>query len=117
MNFLLITLSFILINLLCELFTIILLLLFLIVNTSIFKGYEYAIRNLANYSLKHILFLALYLMVGSTFISIIFAYIIFASFTNNAILWTILICIFNILDLSTKLYFLYQHLKKQLKIK
>lgn len=103
--------SFILINLLCDVFAIFLLLLFSIANGSIFKGFRYAIKNLANYSQKKIILLSFFLMTGSILISTIVAYFIFTSFTNSPILWTSIICIINILSLTIKMYYAYQSFK------
>lgn len=108
MKFLLIMTSFILINLLCDVFAIFLLLLFSIANGSIFKGFRYAIKNLTNYSQKKIILLSFFLMIGSIIINTIIAYYIFASFTNSPILWTSIICIINILSLIIKMYYGYQ---------
>lgn len=111
MKILLIMGSFILINLLCDGFAILLLLLFSIANGSIFKGVKYAIKNLVNYSQKRILLLSFLLMTASILISTIIAYCLFASFTNNPILWTSIICLINILSLIIKMYYGYQSLK------
>lgn len=111
MKFLFMIASFILINLLCDVFAIFLLLLFSIVNGSIFKGVKYAIKNLANYSQKRIMLLSFFLLTGSILISTIVAYFIFTSFTSNPILWTSIICIINILSLIIKMYYAYQTLR------
>lgn len=103
--------SFILINLLCDVFAIFLLLLFSIVNGSIFKGVKNAIKNLANYSQKRIMLLSFFLLTVSILISTIVAYFIFTSFTNSPILWTSIICIINSLSLIIKMYYGYQSLK------